>query len=194
MNETFSEIFKTLWKPVKTGLIGGFCRVVFGSDLCYTFKSELEISFVFPPRSSAPISPIVSDASTEKSTNFWSFWPRFARTATASTRQLPQCLKITEKVSFNIASEESYVYVFKWTKVDQKCQKCSILTSFWKCDIFSSFQTMCSCEMILWLFVLPLSRVSKDQFMVFIRPLPDVISKASFCLITLRKKLEKNQL
>ena len=110
-NETFSLIFKTVWQTVKTGLIGGFCAVVFGSDLCYTFKSELEISFVFPPRSSAPISPIVSDASTEKSTNFWSFWPRFARTATASTRQLPQCLKITEKVSFNIASEASYVFI-----------------------------------------------------------------------------------
>ena len=29
-----------------------------------------------------------------------------------------RCLKITEKVSFNIASEASYVYILKWTKVD----------------------------------------------------------------------------
>ena len=27
------------------------------------------------------------------------------------------CLKITKKVSFNIASEASYVYIFEWTKV-----------------------------------------------------------------------------
>ena len=28
-----------------------------------------------------------------------------------------RCLKITEKVSFNIASEASYVYIIEWTKV-----------------------------------------------------------------------------
>ena len=32
---------------------------------------------------------------------------------------LAQCLKITEKVSFNIASEARYVYIL--TKVNQKC-------------------------------------------------------------------------
>ena len=31
---------------------------------------------------------------------------------------------------FNIASEASYVSFFKWTKVNQKWQKCSILASF----------------------------------------------------------------
>ena len=35
-----------------------------------------------------------------------------ARPASAQTR----CLKIQEKVSFNIASEASYVYIFEWTK------------------------------------------------------------------------------
>ena len=44
---------------------------------------------------------------------------------------LAQCLKITEKVSFNIASEASYVYIyFEWTKINSKCQKWSILASF----------------------------------------------------------------
>ena len=28
-----------------------------------------------------------------------------------------RCLKITEKVSIKIASEASYVYIFKWTKI-----------------------------------------------------------------------------
>ena len=28
-----------------------------------------------------------------------------------------QCLKITEKVSFNIAREASYIYILEWTKV-----------------------------------------------------------------------------
>ena len=36
------------------------------------------------------------------------------------TQTLTQCLKITEKVSFNIASEASYVYIYmsgqKWIK------------------------------------------------------------------------------
>ena len=31
---------------------------------------------------------------------------------------MTRCLKITEKVSFNIASEASYVYIFEWTKVN----------------------------------------------------------------------------
>ena len=30
--------------------------------------------------------------------------------------QRTQWLKIAEKVSFNIASEASYVYIFKWTR------------------------------------------------------------------------------
>ena len=36
---------------------------------------------------------------------------------------ITQCLKITEKVSFNIASEASYVYILSWTKVNKECQK-----------------------------------------------------------------------
>ena len=34
-----------------------------------------------------------------------------------------QCLKITEKVSFNIASEASYVYILSGEKFIKKCQK-----------------------------------------------------------------------
>ena len=40
---------------------------------------------------------------------------------------LSRCLKITEKVSFNIASEASYVWIFEWTKVLKKCQNWSVL-------------------------------------------------------------------
>ena len=34
-----------------------------------------------------------------------------------------QCLKITEKVAFNIASEASYIHIlsFKLTKIGEKC-------------------------------------------------------------------------
>ena len=35
----------------------------------------------------------------------------------------PRCLKITEKVSLNIASEASYVYVLSEQKLIKKCQK-----------------------------------------------------------------------
>ena len=41
-----------------------------------------------------------------------------------------QCLKITEKVSSNIASEASYVYILSGQKFNSKCQKWSILASF----------------------------------------------------------------
>ena len=83
-----------------------------------------------------------------------------------------RCLKITEKVSFNIASEASYLYVLSAQKLIKNCQKWSNLASFWKlkacgqtvlpdrsvligqknggnakiqkfkCDILSSFQTL----------------------------------------------------
>ena len=43
-----------------------------------------------------------------------------------------RCLKITEKVSFNIASEASYVYILSGQKFIKECQKWSILASFWK--------------------------------------------------------------
>ena len=41
----------------------------------------------------------------------------------AKSTNYTQWLKITENVSFNIASEASYVYKFEWTKVNTKCQK-----------------------------------------------------------------------
>ena len=86
---------------------------------------------------------------------------------------LARCLKITEKVSFNIASEASYVYILSGQKLIKNAKKLSILASFWKleacgqtvlpdrsfligqklvenaeikkfkCDILSKFQIMC---------------------------------------------------
>ena len=35
---------------------------------------------------------------------------------------LPRCLKITEKVSFNIASEASYVYILSGQKLIKKAK------------------------------------------------------------------------
>ena len=54
----------------------------------------------------------------------FSFWGK------GNSKWYSRCLKITEKVLFNIASEASYVY--KWTKVNQKCQKRFILKVFEK--------------------------------------------------------------
>ena len=84
-----------------------------------------------------------------------------------------RCLKFTEKVSFSIASEASYVYILCGQKLIKKCQKWSNLASFWKpkacsqielpdrsvligqklvesakiqkfkCDILGDFQTLC---------------------------------------------------
>ena len=73
-----------------------------------------------------------------------------------------QCLKITEKVAFNIASEASNVYIlsgqnrqitFNWKKlmknakiqitfVHSKCN-CSLLTRNVECDFFCDFPTVC---------------------------------------------------
>ena len=49
---------------------------------------------------------------------------------------MSQCLKITEKVSFNIASEASYVYVLSGQKLIKNAQKWSNLASFWKPKTF----------------------------------------------------------
>ena len=88
-------------------------------------------------------------------------------------KSLAQCLKITEKVSFNIASEASYDYILSGQKLIKNAKNWSILASFWKpeacgqtvlpdrsiligqkivenvkiekskCDILSNFQTLC---------------------------------------------------
>ena len=43
---------------------------------------------------------------------------------------VPRCLKITEKVSFNIASEARHVYILSGQKLIKNAQKWSILASF----------------------------------------------------------------
>ena len=60
---------------------------------------------------------------------------------------LSRCLKITEKVSFNIASEANYVYILRGQKVIEKCQKWSILASFWKPE--ASGQTVLPDRLVL---------------------------------------------
>ena len=64
-----------------------------------------------------------------------------------------RCLKITEKVSFNIASEASYVYVLSGQKLIKNAKKQSYQTGQklvenakierFKCDILGDFQTLC---------------------------------------------------
>ena len=68
----------------------------------------------------------------------------------------PLCLKITEKVSFNIASEASYVYFLRGEKfilecyqrsvsIGQKLAKNARIKNF-KCGILGNFQTMCKTQ------------------------------------------------
>ena len=45
---------------------------------------------------------------------------------------MPRCLKITEKVSFNIASEASYVYILSGQKLFKNAKKWSIWRVFEK--------------------------------------------------------------
>ena len=47
-----------------------------------------------------------------------------------------RCLKITEKVSFNITSEASYVYILNGQKLIKNAKKWSILASFWKPEAY----------------------------------------------------------
>ena len=53
---------------------------------------------------------------------------------------LTRCLKFTEKVSFNIASEASYVYILKVDKNHQKCQKWPSLARFSNATIWVIFK------------------------------------------------------
>ena len=43
-------------------------------------------------------------------------------------KKLARCLKITEKVLFNIASEASYVYILSWPKVNKNAKN----RQFWR--------------------------------------------------------------
>ena len=45
---------------------------------------------------------------------------------------LTQCFKIIEKVSFNIASEASYIYILKEQKFIKITKNVHFLASFWK--------------------------------------------------------------
>ena len=56
------------------------------------------------------------------------------------TASAPRCLKITEKVSFNIGGEASYVYILSGQKLIKNAKKWSILANFWKPE--SSGQTV----------------------------------------------------
>ena len=49
---------------------------------------------------------------------------------TGDVRYSAQCLKITEKVAFNIASEASYVHILSGKKFIENAEKRSILASF----------------------------------------------------------------
>ena len=59
-----------------------------------------------------------------------------------------RCLKIIEKVAFNIASEASYVYIFQngqivlpdRTKIDEKCRNETFWMIFKQCDIGKNSQ------------------------------------------------------
>ena len=53
---------------------------------------------------------------------------------------IPHCLKIRKKVSFNTASEASYVYIMSGQK---KLIKNAKIEKF-KCDIMSHFKTLCN--------------------------------------------------
>ena len=69
---------------------------------------------------------------------------------------LPRCLTITEKVSFNIASEASYVYILSGQKLIKRAKNGPfrrVLENLklavkqfqkFKCDILSDFQTVCT--------------------------------------------------
>ena len=52
------------------------------------------------------------------------------RTLIIANRHVHSVLKITEKVSFNMASEASYVYILSRQKLIKNAQKWSILVSF----------------------------------------------------------------
>ena len=105
-----------------------------------------------------------------------------------------RCLKITEKVSFNIASEASYVYILSGQKLIKNAKNGPFLGSFskpeacgqivlpdrsllirqklvenakiknFKCDILSNFQTMCKGVKSSEMQLIQTSRVARTYF------------------------------
>ena len=98
--------------------------------------------------------------------------PLYVSFSSRMNSSTPQCLKITEKVSFNIASKASYVYILSGQKLLKNAKNGAFWWVFWKleacgqtvlpdrsvligqklvenakiqnlkCDILSNFQTM----------------------------------------------------
>ena len=58
--------------------------------------------------------------------------PNFLHCEQKPNQAFSRCLKITEKVTFKITSEASYVYILSGQKFIKNCQKWSNLASFWK--------------------------------------------------------------
>ena len=56
-----------------------------------------------------------------------------------------QCLKIAQKVTFNITSEANYVYILSGQKFikNAKNNQFSGFSKNWKCNILSYIQTLC---------------------------------------------------
>ena len=55
-----------------------------------------------------------------------------------------QCLKIMEKVAFNIASEASYVYILSGQNYMKNAKNGQFGRIFEKCDFLRNFQTLCN--------------------------------------------------
>ena len=73
-----------------------------------------------------------------------------------------QCLKITEIVAFNIASEASYVYITSGQKLIKNAKN----GQFWRifeCDIFCNFQTLCELRTDLYSIIASLFCIDDDM-------------------------------
>ena len=63
-------------------------------------------------------------------------------------KAMPQCLKITEKVSFNSASEASYLYILYEKKGHQKYQKLVNFASNWVLGFWDRFVNLFKVERV----------------------------------------------
>ena len=88
---------------------------------------------------------------------------KYLRILEAEDKMTARSLKITEKVSFNIASEASYVYFLNGQKFIKNAKKWSIWRVFWKPETFWAIFKQCETLTIVRLSDLKICSSAAEQ-------------------------------
>ena len=127
-SSAFSKVSLTRVTLLSSFLLGSF-KVLFASlSLCLSISAFVYLLENLPPYACTAWDKI--SVITNLHVNFCKLSP-WGLVLQASWTQ---CLKITEKVASNIASEASYVHILRVKKFIKNAKKWSILWNFWKSE------------------------------------------------------------